>query len=287
MLDQLIQLSIKHKCKRFYCALTANDIVVISLNSSIDPILASANLKTIEFLVSEGHILINLKLLRATRFPPDLSINYQQIVALDMVSQSSVNTLTILFLSANPINKAQLELEREVAEIRRRLISAGTYYKFRVIHERETRAAFIASCIMRYNPDIIHFSGHGNIKGEVSFLDDFNQGILASPKLLSEIFSLASSKTKIVVFNACYSEIQAKEVTKFIDFAIGMNDQIEDEYAILFSSGFYEALAHNKSIDEAFKITKHSLRLLGVSDSSVPKLLLKNGADPKRIIFNT
>ena len=52
---------------------------------------------------------------------------------------------------------------------------------------------------------------------------------------LSKIFELLSGKVSLVFLNACYSEEQAKAISKHIDFVIGMSKAISDEAARKFA----------------------------------------------------
>ncbi len=59
-------------------------------------------------------------------------------------------------------------------------------------------------------------------------------------------------KLKLVVLNACFSELQAKQIVKHVDFVVGMNDSVDDDVAAIFAAAFYRALGFGKSVRNAF-----------------------------------
>ena len=82
------------------------------------------------------------------------------------------------------------------------------------------------------NPQVIHFSGHGQTSEIILEGDDgkaFN---------VSRSYNKASGvckNLKLVVFNICESELFAKEAALKVDFAVGMTTPIGDKAAIKFA----------------------------------------------------
>src|ERR1017187_2142745 len=85
---------------------------------------------------------------------------------------------------------------------------------------------------------------------------------------LSHRFS-SSSKTGL---NACYSDLQAKEIAKHIDYVIGMNEAIDDRAAIAFAIGFYQGLGAGRTIDQAYKLGCVQIILQGAPGHLIPVL---------------
>ena len=111
-----------------------------------------------------------------------------------------------------------------------------------------------------------------------------------SPKPVSTIalkalFTTLKDNVRVVILNACYSQMQARAITEVIDCAIGMNDSIGDQAAITFAASFYRAIGFGRSIQEAFEQGKIALLLEGIPEENTPEILVKAGIDPSRIFL--
>ena len=80
--------------------------------------------------------------------------------------------------------------------------------------------------IQNYDPQIVHFSGHGSPRSALVLASDEGEVEIVPSDALSKIFELLSGKVSLVFLNACYSEEQAKAISKHIDFVIGMSNAI-------------------------------------------------------------
>ena len=77
---------------------------------------------------------------------------------------------------------------------------------------------------------------------------------------------------------------QAEAITSVIDFAIGMNDKINDKAAIAFAAAFYRALGYGNSVRNAFDQGIVSIMLEGVPDEDVPVLHVRDGASADEVL---
>ena len=82
----------------------------------------------------------------------------------------------------------------------------------------------------------------------------------------------ASDTIRLVVFNARFSESQAKNVVEYIDSAIGMSDSIGDEAACVFAAQLYSSIGFGKSLQNAFNQAITELMLEGIPEETKPKL---------------
>ncbi|MEO1559177.1 MAG: CHAT domain-containing protein, partial [Cyanobacteria bacterium J06632_19] len=133
----------------------------------------------------------------------------------------------------------------------------------------------IACVIFDFEPQIIHFSGHGTNQGELCFENDLGQIQAVEAEALAAMFDLLVEQVNCVLLNACYSEIQAKAIAKHIPYVIGMNDAIGDKAAIAFAVGFYKALAANRGVEKAYKFGCVEIRLQGIAEHLKPVLYVK------------
>jgi hypothetical protein len=103
-----------------------------------------------------------------------------------------------------------------------------------------------------HEPQIVHFSGHGDEDGLV-LEGELELALPISSEALSRLFELCSKHIECVILNACYSAPQAAAINNHINYVIGMPGKINDKAAIKFSVGFYDALGAGKSVEEAYK----------------------------------
>ena len=191
--------------------------------------------------------------------------------------------LAILLLMADPSDSTRLQLGQELREIREKLQLAKTREKFRLEMRTSIRPGDLTQAIFDTEPQIVHFSGHGTQAGELCLENQEGRNQTVSPEALASLFELVSHQVDCVLLNACYSEIQAKAISKHIDYVIGMHQEIGDKAATAFSIGFYKALGANYSVEDAYKFGLVELRLLSIPESLIPILVTKEmSADANR-----
>jgi hypothetical protein len=185
---------------------------------------------------------------------------------------------TLLFMGANPPGTTVLQLEIEHSRIATKINN-----RFRIEVEKFLKASEIPELIVRKNPTIIHFSGHGespdsNEQGEVEgairaigFLkkaestggivvfDDDSRGLKVVDNddldfMFKTITPLLDSPIEIVVFNSCYSESQAKVMGKYVPYVVGSARAIGDDVAIAFATGFYSSISQGDDVETAFSL---------------------------------
>jgi len=181
--------------------------------------------------------------------------------------------IKILFLTADPSDESRLRLGQELRDIKARLREPG---KFQLEQRESVRVGDITDAIFNVEPQIVHFSGHGKSTGELCFENEVGKVQPVKPDDLAAMFKLFAQSINCVVINACYSEIQAEAIAKYIPFVIGMNDAIGDKAAIAFAVGFYKALAANRSIEDAYEFGCVEIQLQGIPEHLKPVIYQKN-----------
>lgn len=191
--------------------------------------------------------------------------------------------IKIVFLAANPKDTTTLRLGEEVREIEEALRRAKHRDRFELLQQWALRVADLQGHLLRHDPRIVHFSGHGSAKSEI-ILEDRNGNSKALPvRELSELFRLLKGNIRCVVLNACFSAPQAKAIAKHIDCVIGMSRAIADDAAVDFASAFYEGLGYGKDVFTAFMLGCNRVGLEKTDDPRTPKLLIKRGVDPAKV----
>ncbi|MCD9855893.1 CHAT domain-containing protein [Epilithonimonas sp. JDS] len=180
-----------------------------------------------------------------------------------------LDVIKILFLGASPIDEVRLRIDQEVRDIEARLKMATLRDSFDLKSEWAVTAQTLQQAMLERQPNIVHFSGHGDIDG-IAIEDTLGNSKLLDNDALGSLFELFSDKVECVFLNSCYSESQASEIAKHIPYVIGMRSSVPDEAAIAFSTGFYSALGAGKDFHFAYKMGVVSIKLEGVTGSDIP-----------------
>ena len=195
--------------------------------------------------------------------------------------------LTILFLSANPTQTDPQDLIKECNTINQKIRSSAGRELLKLEQRHEISIKWLIEELLNYNPKILHFSGHGSEKSALIFKNE-NTGQIEEvpPSALSKLFKVLGKEINLVFLNACYSEKQARTIAEHVDCVIGMSTTISDIAAIEFASTFYSSLGFGKSVEDAFDLAIVQLELLSIPENATPKLIVKEGVDPSKIIIN-
>lgn len=192
--------------------------------------------------------------------------------------------ITILFLAANPKDTDPLRLGEEVRTIDERLRLAQHRDQFNLQQQWAVRTRDILDAMLRFKPDIVHFSGHGSSDGNLIFEDASGAAKPVSAAALGELFRVLKG-VRCVALNACWSDKHAGQIAKFVDCVIGMARAVSDEAAIGFAAGFYRSLGEGKSVGEAFDLGKVQIMLDGGDETKTPRLKSRPGVDPAGVVF--
>ena len=177
--------------------------------------------------------------------------------------------VTILFLSANPAMTKPLDLEEECNGIKDKLQftagKEGVKNIFKVEQRHEISIRELIRQIQNYDPQIIHFSGHGSSENALIFKNEnTGQSEEVPQSKLSDLFKILVKEIDIdlVFLNACFSEKQASGIANHVNCVIGMSDAIFDQTAKEFAVSFYSSLGFGRSIQGAFDLAIAQLGLL-------------------------
>lgn len=164
---------------------------------------------------------------------------------------------TILALLSNPDDEIKLRSDREIKEINKMISNKAVNDFFCTTYQAVTLEE-LPSILLNNQPDIIHFSGHGN-KNSLSF--ESNQGTIQKVSLhvLKPIFEECGNKIICMFLSACSSHLIAQEMSKIIPYVISFPHEIEDEKAIIFSKVFYEMLVLGQTFVSSYNIAKSIL----------------------------
>jgi hypothetical protein len=192
--------------------------------------------------------------------------------------------IRILFLAANPTDSTRLRLDQEVREIDHVLGLARFRDHFDLEQQWAVRVAELQGLLLRHQPHIVHFSGHGSSLGEIFLEDDAGLSQPVSPRALSTTFGLLKDNMRCVVLNACFSRIQAEAIAQHIECVVGMSQAIGDRAAISFAAAFYQAVASGRDVQSAFELGRAQIDLQNLNEQDTPQLLAPR-CDPSKLTF--
>lgn len=189
------------------------------------------------------------------------------------------NIIKILFLASNPSDTDALRLDQEARDIEEKIKLSKYKDNIKFISKWAVRVSDVLQAINEEQPNIIHFSGHGSVCGEIALENLIGKMKLITPEAFSSAIATRSDCVKIVLFNACYSEIQAIEIVKHIDISIGMSNSISDEAAKVFAVQFYSSIGFGLPIKQAFDQAIAELKMEGIKEENTPKMHVSEGID--------
>jgi len=195
---------------------------------------------------------------------------------------SNSENIKILFLAANPLDTGRLRLDEEIRGIDEKIRQSNLRDRFEIIQQWAVRVTDLQGYLLRHNPNIVHFSGHGSKSNEIILEDNVGNSRPVSTRALNGLFSTLKDNIRCVVLNGCYSESQAQAIAQNIDVVIGMSKAISDQTAISFSVAFYQALAFGRDMKTAFDLGCNQIALSGLDEYDVPKLITLQ-VNPKEI----
>lgn len=213
------------------------------------------------------------------------SLHSETIARVDRLS-ALPNEIVVAFFATDPATASdrRLLLDEEVREIQQKIRLSD----HRDAVKLESRWALRSGDILQYmnelQPTIVHFSGHGTNQDELVLQDRKGDAVFISLASIVDTFALYDS-VRLVFFNTCHSYNQAAACTQYVDAAIGMNQEINDTAARVFSAQFYSAIGFGKSIPNAFKQAKNALMLEGIPEDSTPELHLRMGVEESDLVL--
>ncbi|MEG4534844.1 nSTAND1 domain-containing NTPase [Microcoleus sp. D2_18a_D3] len=185
---------------------------------------------------------------------------------------------TILILAANPKNTAPLRLDQEIREIDEGLRRANKRELYKLEQKWAVRSRDFYRAILDYQPNIVHFCGHGAGEDGIVLEDDTGKMALVQTNALASMFKLFAKKgVECVILNACYSEVQADAISQYVNYVVGMNRAVGDKAAVAFAVAFYDGIAAGYEIEEAYDLGRS--QMMSFLEHETPVFKKKNLID--------
>lgn len=192
--------------------------------------------------------------------------------------------LRILLTAANPADLDPVLVQREHRIIEDELQPVAR--RVRIDSDWSTTAGVLLDTLDRYKPDILHFSGHGNKRGEPYLLaSDNDEGRPIPGDLLEQMLRVAP-QLRCVVFNTCYSGRIANQIVGRLPLVvIGMHDRVANETALEFARHLYRGIARGKSLQGAVQAARAGLATRSPTEGDLPSISKHADVEPDDLVL--
>lgn len=120
---------------------------------------------------------------------------------------------------------------------------------------------------------VFHFIGHGGFdldrgEGVIAFADNRGRRQLVGASALADLLSVADPMPRLVMLNSCQTAAgadtdvfssTAATLVRTVPGVVAMQFAVTDDAAAVFSRAFYQALVHNRGVDEAVRAGRIAL----------------------------
>lgn len=192
---------------------------------------------------------------------------------------------TVLLMYADPT--ATLELDEEMRSIHQAIRLSEHRDHVRLEPRWAARPADFSQALLDVQPSIVHISGHGAPDGSLLFkADDGGERLVSAADVVGLIKAIGEN-VRVVVFNACFSEVIAAVAAQHVEIAIGMDAPVTDEGARAFAEGFYRAIGSGVSVGQAFEVARFEMRNTPGfrADEAEAVMVARVGTDPASIFL--
>jgi hypothetical protein len=206
--------------------------------------------------------------------------------ALAESQRNAPTKVTVLFIAGTPEGGTlPLRLDREAREIDLKVQASAFRDHIELRWMQATQVRDLIDALNRYEPDIVHFSGHGT-ESDLLFEGPDGTPLALSGEQLATLLQTAPRRIRLMVFNACSSAAQAEAATEWAEFAVGMEQPIRDDAAKEWAGQFYGSLAAGQTVAQAFaQATAHAEVLTSIASAGGPQLFDNGTSDPKATVL--
>lgn len=163
----------------------------------------------------------------------------------------------LLFLAASPRGVSPVNIGREHAAIGEGLRASRYGQELeRLSPELQVGVERLAHVVARYEPDVLHLSGHGEEGKDgdpcLILAVAFEDPQRVEARLLEGLLADQRRPVQLLVLNACHSAKIAERLAPAVGCAIGMEGRVRDSEAANFSQRFYRLIGDGYSVRSAF-----------------------------------
>lgn len=180
----------------------------------------------------------------------------------------------ILFLGASPMDRPRVSLGRQVREIseslkRARLREHFDFMFFQAVTPKMFQRHLLDQEVI---PRYVHFAGFAvendpQLGSGLIMENDEGGTQLVPENSLPQLFALFEPVDCLLI-NAAFSGAAAHASAEVVEFVVGIDGDWNDKAAILFATGFYDALGAGRSIEDAVNFGRNALLMEGIDGAA-------------------
>jgi pterin-4a-carbinolamine dehydratase len=193
--------------------------------------------------------------------------------------------LKILFLAANPNVTERAQLDAEASAASTILTNAGYRNRFELDSYWTDHVGDLHDLLLRYRPDIVHFSGTGANDSAIALRDSSGKSAPVPPLALSLLFRAFKEDIRCVVLDCCGLADQEAAIAEHVDCVVGIPAATGELAAHHFAATFYQGLADGRTAGESYDLATLQWEQHGLVDEKRPLLL--GAADPVSLYLVT
>ena len=169
--------------------------------------------------------------------------------------------MKVLFIASNPNGEVSLDLDREITELSRHYLTASDDPPMFMFLPKLS-VEELQSAVLRFRPDILHISAHGE-KEYLRLSDGDGNHVKITAKML-RAFLPPDYAPRLVYLSACDSnEIAIKLVDSgAVPMAIGTTTSISNRAAVASAVSFYGSLLSGLGVEDAFNASRSLIEAL-------------------------
>lgn len=180
----------------------------------------------------------------------------------------------ILLVMSSPIDASPLDLQGEQRAIEQSLEMANMQGLTDLTVLPAVTIDDFRRALLHRDFTIVHFSGHGCGK-KMLFRRDNGYKHAIPMVALADYLAKYIPPIECVVFNACYTLAEIRDIGPQIPFVIAADEELADSIALGFSRGFYEAISVGRNIEFAYSEGIHAVRFNEENEDPGIKLIRK------------
>jgi hypothetical protein len=179
--------------------------------------------------------------------------------------------IRVLLLFTNPFDTSRLQLDKEERVIKEGIRRSKYRDTIQLAERHATTLHDLRHALQDEPCNILHIAAHGNTTALILANEQGSSHPIPAG-ILAEYLKSYRPALQCVIFNVCKSALLAQEVSLGIHYAIGVEADLDDEIAIEFSRGFYDALGAGYEIKRAYEEGIHTARMGVPGIQAMPEL---------------
>lgn len=192
---------------------------------------------------------------------------------------------SILFLAASPADLPRLRVDQEARRVDEALRRGRFGERFFLAQQWAVRSEDLLDALLRRQPAIVHFAGHGDASGQLFLEDATGRAAPIAPAAIAGLLA-APSSVRCAVLNACWTDALAAALLEVTACVVGMSTDVGDAAAIAFAAGFYRTLAEGESVTAAVAAGRAEAVAEGGEEAALAvQLRAADGVDPSAVRF--